>query len=270
MTSPPPADEAAAPAPPGPPPPVRAASPAPLPAGSAIPLPRSLVFMATAWLVVSWAMTVGFHRPLQATSAAYEPGVQLMIGSLVAGLVLGWPLMRLSQPPAIAPVRQTALDLFVLIAMIQVVTWPLRLVTRWTVDRTLAIDLTLLGWLLLAAAILASAIGARRAGPRVLAMAVLTGLCVAGPLIQLLSPPDWIGPPTLGHALGRFSPFTFTHSLGDGGGAPITLRDWQWIGLLHVAAMAAWGAILLGRRRVHAAHTGRTTPSSGPSSRNET
>ena len=30
----------------------------------AVPLPRSLVFLATGWLILSWAMTVGFERPL--------------------------------------------------------------------------------------------------------------------------------------------------------------------------------------------------------------
>lgn len=232
--------------------PDRQPDPEPAPLHVAVPLPRSLVFLATGWLILSWAMTVGFERPLQPSSAAYEPAVQLMLGSMMAGLLLGWPLLRLSQPASPHPVRQTAIDLLVLVSMVQVVVWPLRLVTRWTVDRTAAIDAVIIGWLLLAGAVVAAAIGTRRAGPRVLAMLVLMGLSLGGPLLWLLEPPEWMVGPRTGHALARMSPFMFTHHLGDGGGAPLTIRDWRWVGLLHAAMMIAWTSLLATRAGAHA------------------
>ncbi len=234
-----------------------AADPAPAPIGSPIPLPRSLVFLATIWLVVSWGLTVGFQRPVQPSSSAYEPGVRLMLGSLMAGLLIAWPMMRLSQPASPHPVRQTVIDLFVLLSMVQVVVWPLRLVTRWTVDRTAAIDAVLIGWLLLAGAVVASAIGTRRLGPRLLALVALIGFALGGPLLWLLQPPEWVTGATVGHALARMSPFMFTHHLGDGGGAPLTIRDWRWVGLLNAAAVVAWAALLSTRIGVHAGARGR-------------
>lgn len=226
---------------------------------AAIPLPRSLVFLSTGWLIVSWGLTVGFDRPLQPSSSAYEPAVQLMLGSLMAGLLIAWPLMRLSQPVSPFPIRQTIIDLFVLLSMVQVVVWPLRLVTRWTVDRTAAIDAVLIGWLLLAGAVLASAIGTRRLGPRLLAVVVLLAFGLGGPLVWLVQPPEWIAGPTIGHALARLSPFMFTHHLGDGGGAPLTVRDWRWVGLLHAAAIAAWTALVMTRAGAHARSRGHSS-----------
>ncbi len=229
----------------------RTPDPDPAPMHVAVPLPRSLVFLSTAWLIISWGMTVGFERPLQPSSAAYEPAVRLMLGAMMAGLMFGWPLLRLSQPASPHPVRQTVIDLLVLLSMVQVVVWPLRLVTRWTVDRTAAIDAVFIGWLLLAGAVVASAIGTRRAGPRVLAMFVLLGLGLGGPLLWLIEPPEWVSGPRTGHALARMSPFMFTHHLGDGGGAPLTIRDWRWVGLLHAAAMIAWTSLMATRAGAH-------------------
>jgi len=229
----------------------------PAPLGSPIPLPRSLVFLATIWLVVSWGLTVGFERPVQPSSSTYEPGVRLMLGSLMAGLLIAWPVMRLSQPASPHPVRQTVIDLFVLLSMVQVVVWPLRLVTRWTVDRTAAIDGVLIGWLLLAGAVVASAIGTHRLGPRLLALAALLGFALGGPLVWLLQPPEWVTGPTVGHALARMSPFMFTHHLGDGGGAPLSIRDWRWVGLLNAAAVVAWATLLATRAGAHASARSR-------------
>lgn len=219
---------------------------------SIIPLPRSLVFGTTAWLIVSWALTVGFGRPIQASSNAYEPGVQLMLGSLMAGLMVAWPMLRLSQPASRAPGRQTLMDLFVLLAMIQVITWPLRLVTRWTVERTMAIDAVFIGWVVLTGAVVAAAIGSARRGPRVLAMFVLLGLALGGPVLWLVEASAWLAEPTFLGRLARLSPFMVTHHLGDGAGAPVRIEDWQLVGLLWFAGLAAWvgyGLSRLGRGR---------------------
>ena len=38
--------------------------------------------------------------------------------------MIGWPLLRLSQPAARLPMTQTILDVVVLLALLQVVIWP--------------------------------------------------------------------------------------------------------------------------------------------------
>ena len=81
------------------------------------------------------------------------------------------------------PVRQVLLDLVVLLALVQVVIWPLRLVTPWSPGRTAALDATLTVWAVLAGALVASAAGSPRAGPRNLAMLGCVGMCIIGPVL---------------------------------------------------------------------------------------
>ena len=204
-------------------------------------LPRALIFVASIWLIGSWMITIGFVPPVHPSSASYEPGVQQMLVSLAIGLMIGWPLLRLSQAAHGAARRQTLLDLLVLISMIQVVLWPLRLVTRWSLERTAAIDATLVGWMLVAAAIVAAATATPNRGVRALAMLSCLGLCLVGPALGALGVGGELNSP----ALLELSPLIAIRSLGDGGGAPLTAMQWRWLGVLGAAGLLAWIALLL-------------------------
>lgn len=215
-------------------------------------LPRGLILVASLWLVVSWAVAIGFRTPVEASSASYTPGVRLMLMSAAVGLVIAWPLLRLSQPPSHYPIRQTVLDLVVLLSLLQVVIWPLRLVTPWSPLRTAALDATLTGWALLAGAMVASAAGSPHFGPRTLAMAGCIGACVIGPLAALASV---VAPvlDTLAPRLMRLGPILEVYGLAHGGGTPPELSHWRWLALVFVAGAAAWAglAILSGLRQGH-------------------
>ena len=214
-------------------------------------LPRGLILLASVWLVASWLLAIGLRTPIEASSASYTPGVRLMLICLAIGLVIGWPLLRVSQPPMPFPVRQVLLDLVVLLALVQVVIWPLRLVTPWSPARTAALDATLTAWALLAGAFVAAVAGSPRAGPRNLAMLGCAGMCVIGPVLALAS----VGVPTLervGQRLARIGPLLEVHTLSSGGGSPPTGEQWAWIGLVGVAAVACWiglGLAAAARRR---------------------
>jgi hypothetical protein len=202
-------------------------------------LPRGLIFLASVWLVVSWLLAIGVRSPIEASSASYTPGVRLMLICLVVGLVVGWPLLRLSQTPMSFPMRQVLLDLVVLLALVQVVVWPLRLVTPWSPARTAALDATLVAWALLAGALVASVAGSKRPGPRNLAMLGCVSLCVVGPVLALAV----VGVPSvepLGRQLARIGPLLEVHTLSSGGGSPPTGQQWAWIGLVGLAAVACW------------------------------
>ena len=195
--------------------------------------------MASIWLIGSWIIAIGVRAPVQPSSASYTPGVRLMLLCVTTGLMIGWPLLRLSQHCAIYPMRQTMLDLLVLLGLVQVVIWPLRLVTSWTAMRTAAIDATLAGWVLLAGAVIASAIGTDRKGPRMLAMAACLAMCVLGPALA------WVGVLTGVHALQLvdLSPLMAVRTLGDAAGAQPNDVQWRWIVLLGVADVAVWTAL---------------------------
>jgi len=228
-------------------------------------LPRGLILAASVWLVVSWAVAIGFRTPVEASSASYTPGVRLMLISAAVGLIIAWPLLRLSQPPLPYPVRQTVLDLVVLLALLQVVIWPLRLVTPWSPLRTAALDATLAGWALLAGALVASAVGTDRSGPRTLAMAGCVAACIAGPVAALAS----LAVPSLemlAPRLMRLGPLLEVYELAQGGGTPPEASHWRWLAMLLLAVVAAWaglGTLLVLRsdRRGMLANQGRTGPS---------
>lgn len=206
-------------------------------------LPRGLIFVASVWLIASWVIAIGIRAPVQPSSASYTPAVVLMLQCVTAGLMIGWPLLRLSQTRPVWPMRQTLLDLAVLLGLVQVVIWPLRLVTTWTPLRTAAIDATLAGWTALAGAMIAAAITTDRRGPRVLAMIACLAMCLLGPMLA------WIGVMTGVDALQMvdLSPFMAVNTLGGGGGSHPSEVQWRWITLLGVAATAVWAALALSR-----------------------
>jgi hypothetical protein len=202
-------------------------------------LPRALIFLASIWLIGSWVLAIGLRPPVQPSSSSYEPGVRLMLVCVTTGLMIGWPLLRLSQIATRFPLRQTLLDLLVLLAMVQVVLWPLRLVTTWSPQRTAAIDATMAGWLLLAGAAIASAIGTSRMGPRSLAMLMCVAMCLLGPTLAWIGSMDGVS----SYQLVELSPLMAIGTLGQGGGAPLAASHWRWIGLLLAAGAMAWGCL---------------------------
>ena len=200
-----------------------------------------LIFLSAVWLIGCWLVAIGVRPPLQPSSASYEPQVRIMLLCLTSGFMIGWPLLRLSQSPSRAPGRQTLLDLLVLISMLQVVLWPVRLVTTWSVLRTAAIDATMAGWLLLAGAMVAAGSGSVQPGPRTLAMLGCLGLCFLGPILAVLGLMSGID------AMGliELSPLMAMLTLGDGGSSPITRTQWSWVVLLHGSAAAVWLSYLV-------------------------
>ncbi len=205
-------------------------------------LPRGLILVASVWLVASWSVAIGFRPPVEASSASYTPGVRLMLISAVIGLVIGWPMLRLSLDTALYPIKQTVLDLVVLVALVQVVVWPLRLVTPWSPARTAALDATLIVWTVLAGAMVASAVGTKRAGPRNIAIIACVCMCLAGPTLAIIGQniPSLEG---LAHRLLQLGPLLEVHTLGDGGRTAPLAAEWRWIGIVALAAAATWSAL---------------------------
>ena len=210
-------------------------------APSRLVLPRGLIFMASIWLIGSWMIAIGLRAPVQPSSATYTPNVRLMVQCVVIGLMIGWPLLRLSQSRPALPIRQSILDLMVLVGLVQVVLWPLRLVTSWTPLRTAAIDATLSGWVILAGAVVTAALVTDRRGPRNLAMFACVSMVLLGPTVA------WLGVLTGVNTMDliELSPLMAVRTLGEGGGAQPTPMQWKLIGVLGAADLAAWLALAL-------------------------
>lgn len=207
---------------------------------TAIELPRGLILAASIWLVASWIVAMGLRTPIQPSSASYTPGVRMMLACVIIGLTIGWPLLRLSQGAPRFPLRQVLLDLVVLLALVQIVLWPLRLVTTWSPARTLAVDATIAGWAALGGAIVASAVLTNRTGPRTLAMLACVAMCLLGPVLAwvgLMAGKDWI-------PLIELSPLMAVNTLTEAN-APPAATQWMQISLILVAAALTWSTLVL-------------------------
>lgn len=169
--------------------------------------PRGLLLAAAGWVLLSLIVAYGVRPPVLPLSSTYAPAARITMITMLAGAVIGWPLLRLSQRSVHHPVRRTLLDLVVLTGALQVTLWPLRLAAAWPVERTVAIDAWCIGWMLVAAA--AAIVGGRFVSnaARTVVMAVVL-VAMAWPL--LLAP--WLLPATteasiFDEALAWWSPF---------------------------------------------------------------
>ena len=110
------------------------------------PLPRGLIILACFWIAGSWLENIGINTPIQPIAEDYSYGLKMLCSSLLIGITLGWPLMRLVMSRFIKPIRQTLLDMIVVGAGILVTIWPLRLLSSWSVEQTAFITGIMMGW----------------------------------------------------------------------------------------------------------------------------
>jgi hypothetical protein len=167
----------------------------------------------------------------------------MMLISAAIGLIIGWPLLRVSQSRAEYPLMQTLLDLIVLLALVQVVIWPLRLVTPWSPARTAALDATLVAWTVLAGALVASATGSSRTGPRNIAIIACVTMCLIGPVLVLIGV-HGSGLSGLTPRLLQIGPLLEVYALGQGGRTAPSGGQWAWISLVALAGAAAWAGLI--------------------------
>jgi len=221
-------------------------------------LPRELIFLASLWMVGSWVVAIGIRPPLQPSASSYTPGVRTMLLCIMIGLAIAWPLMRVSQAPTHWPIRRVLLDLVALLALAQVIIWPVRLVTVWSVERTFAIAVFVAGWTALVGAVIAvsTAVPNRNALSRAMGMAVCCAFCVLGPgvgwILAAMASTRGSGLAWDGALAPWLGPLIGLHTLTAGGVAPLSADDWRAISTTLAAAVAAWIAapilIAIGRR----------------------
>ena len=137
---------------------------------------------------------MGPRGPLNAVSDDHAEGLRLFSVTLMLGITIAWPMARLLLQRFTAPIRQTALDCIVLIRSVEVTLWPLRLLSEWSVDRTLSITNILAGWILLVGAFIALAAGSRSWPPRLLVLVTVMVMTVCTPLLTTGEGLHWWSP----------------------------------------------------------------------------
>ena len=153
-------------------------------------IPRALVMLSSLWVFLCWILLFGFRPPVQPQAASYGPSIQMLFLLIGVGIAIGWPLLRLSARPSSAPFAQAAIDGISIFVLMQVVVWPLRLVTSWTLARAVAVDAALAAAIMLSAALLASTqsspLPRRRTWSMVIAVALVLGPAMADILWNLV------------------------------------------------------------------------------------
>jgi len=227
---------------------------------SAPALPRGLILLASLWLFLSWIGSMGVHPPLLVATSSYTPSVRLMMLSSAVGALVAWPLLRLSAARTHAPVRAVLLDLAVVLGMLNMVLWPLRLVTPWPVARMAVLMLILAAWIACVAGIVSIGWGSRRGWVRAAAMIAVLAISIGAIGIRAIAPT----------ALAPFpwalaGPVEAILTMTTPGGAPPLTSERAALEISVAAALAAWSAALVVsavRRRSGASSGGlpRTRP----------
>ena len=163
-------------------------------ASEIIPLPRGLILLSCLWITGSWIENIGIRTPIQPIAEDYSYGLRMLCSSMMIGITLGWPLLRLGVGRFIKPVRQTALDILVVVSGILVTVWPLRLLSTWTLEQTLLISGLLVNWTLLSGAIICLGAASRNGLARALLIAGLFGFIGIGAMLPDAAALTWWRP----------------------------------------------------------------------------
>ena len=135
------------------------------------------------WLLGSWAVSM--------LIASRVPAARWMVLSAVVGLMLMWPVVRLSERTprggraSILP--GVLVEWLCLVLVFQAVVWPLRVISDWRTDQTVWLDLAVVGWSLLTAALVALGLQWRRPVPRTAMMGLCALLVVGEPMVMWLA-----------------------------------------------------------------------------------
>ena len=145
---------------------------------------------AALWLLFLFAATilsvgaVGIFGLM--TTDVYRPAARVMIEAITVGVVILWPMVRLSQEAPERPVRAMLVDAVLVIGPVQAVLWPQALtwMAAWPARVVGAVAGLMAGWGLLIAGLLALyfAAHARHALPRWAMMALIILLVGIGPV----------------------------------------------------------------------------------------
>lgn len=232
------------------------------------PPPRGLLLLSAAWIALSVLVAFGTRPPLLPLAATYSPAVRLSLIVLLGGILIAYPLLRLTQPVTSRPMRRAILDLAVLLGAIHAYLWPVRLATQWSLERTAAIDLLLCGAALAAVGLVL--LGTRREHGRtawmLLVLALTAGPIVAGPLLAAIAGASWLRDGSLGDgspgdgwldvgSIAPALPFVALERLASSTTVPLGADEWR---LALVPTIA--GVVLLAIAMAIAAGTRRTPP----------
>jgi hypothetical protein len=189
------------------------------------------------------------------TEARFVQASSRMLLLLIAvGLMVLWPMVRLSQVSPRRPVVATLVDLCVLLIPLQAVVWPLTWLGRWSWQVTAGVALTLAAWTCLVGACVVAGTALRAGLGRVIWMLAAIAIVVAAPVAAFVLGGAGV---QVSQDLALASPLTAVYAIttGPSGLSPAMSAD-LWLAAAAPLALAlpAWLAAAAGARA--AARTG--------------
>ncbi|MGP1272797.1 MAG: hypothetical protein ACTS22_05645 [Phycisphaerales bacterium] len=232
--------------------------------------PRGL---AVLWLVfllgASAIVYTSVGMPNTGSPEGYRFASKMLMSVLGVGVVVAWPMLRLSQhAPDRGGPSATLRDLIVILAPVQAFYWPQVLLTGWGLDAIALAAMILFAWTLLAGAVVALALGPARpleerygdplggrhriVAGRVAWMLVLVIALTAAPVAMLVLPTpgsasDGIGTPAV---LAMCSPLTapweiLRDRIWTGARTSVSPQHWRVALLSVLAGLAAWAVVVI-------------------------
>jgi len=230
--------------------------------------PRGLALCWTTYLFLATAVATGSVGLRGAVSIeGMRLAAEMLLVSVGAGVIVLWPMLRLSQDSAPRPgIGWAAADAAAIVIPAQAIIWPQILLARWSLDIAVAASATVAAWAIVVSGALAIAFAARRPPiHRGWWMLLFLALGLAGPIASAISPigsgglPDSPNAPPTHWSL--LSPVSGLHDLARGAatatlGASIDRAQWTMIGSTVIAGGVLWLIANARQRRLPRA-TGR-------------
>ncbi len=205
--------------------------------------PRILALMWAMYLMGGALTTIFAVRSLGApTPDRYSYACRAMVIIVAVGATVLCPMTRLSQAPPRRPLRATVLDLIAILAPVQAVIWPMKLLTNWWWDVVAGLNLLMASWTVMIGAIVlrgcVSSSGLVRAVLTVLVVVLVGG----APAVSLIV--EASGAPALPGWWAMLSPVTATLALTSApGNQAVAMSAWEWLGA--GLPLAAGGVLLV-------------------------
>lgn len=218
--------------------------------------PRAVLMLVWClWLIGSLMVTWRLH--------AVAVWGRLMPLNLILGLMLIWPAIRLSvgpiskhvplrESPAVSRIIFTGVlaDWAGLNAINQVVLLGLTVTADWSITQTVWMDMAILSWSLLAAAMVAVGCRTFRAGPRAVSMLICVLLVIGEPLAMVVASIA-MGPDRAIMWDMHISPLQVIWALSEQGQLWTVEPHHRHIIAVGVAAVMAWMMLILFAKRHH-------------------
>lgn len=221
--------------------------------------PRGL---ALAWTIYLMLTTMGSLAPAfglgRFDADVYRPAARLLMVLVLVGLVVLWPMIRLTQRDRIeSPGRFVLRDLVVLLLPALTLVWPQVILADWPASVVGALTGVLVAWALVAGAVLVfwSRAGGSRVVPGTVVMVFVLGVVAAAPLVLWRAGVLDLDAPDLGVTRGwMWTPVTGVWELvrdraWSGRPARVGAEHWVWVFRLLAGGAGLFAISLWSSRR---------------------